>query len=443
MGGLPAAKTTALISGILLILTAKIRNSIVRRIQRLFIVVVVSLGVATQAFAQIDPEHRELIQVGYNQPLQGRGPLAAYAFFYDNIPHWQATNLTLRLAVAPVYLDAELGISDALGAGTDIGIGISGGGFADNYYEMHHGVLEQGESFEGHSAEVSFSIYHLFNPLPPGTTPTSLQEVPLQWVGRIAPHYSFYERGNNTASDFQLPNDRLAFHVRSGLRWGGREPLLMPDRAVELSIWYDGQFRTDTEAYGFNHDRDVNAQTHLFWGRALLAMGETNSMHHFETSVTWGLALHPDRLSAFRVGGYLPLVSEFPLEVPGYYFQEFSAERFALISGTYTMSLGSGRNWELVANGAVAGLGYLPELRQNDNWVSGIGGGIGYHSSSGLWHFLAIYSYGFQAERSHGQGASSVAVLMQIDLERSPGMQRAWRNIGANLLRGVDGLFRR
>ncbi len=395
------------------------------------------------AYSQIDPDRRELIQIGYNQPLQGRGPLAAYAFFYDNIPNWQSTNLTLRLAIAPVYVDSELGISGALGEGTDLGIGVSGGAFADNYSEIRHGVLQQGESFTGDSAEVNFSVYHKFNPLPGGSTPTSLAEVPLQALFRIAPHYSIYGRDNNTASNFQLPDDRLALHLRTGLRWGGREPLLMPDRAVELSMWYDGQFRSDTQPYGFNSDRDVRAQTHLFWGRALVAFGETNSPHHFETSLTTGISLHADRLSAYRVGGYLPLVSEFPLEVPGYYFQEFSAERFALLSGVYTWGFGPDRRWELVVNGAVAGLGYLPQLHETDNWITGLGGGIGYHSPSGLWHLLAIYSYGFEAQRSGGQGASSVAILLQIDLERSSGMQRAWKSLNANLLKGIDGVLHR
>jgi hypothetical protein len=55
--------------------------------------------------AQIDPVKRDLIQFGYNQPLEGRAPLAAYAYYYRNEPDFLRTNMTLRLAVAPVYLD--------------------------------------------------------------------------------------------------------------------------------------------------------------------------------------------------------------------------------------------------------------------------------------------------------------------------------------------------
>src|ERR1041385_4805846 len=91
--------------------------------------VLAAFGGASVARAQIDPNKRELIQLGYNLPLEGSGPLNAYAFYYLNVPHFVRTNLTVRLAVAPVYLDSELGISQALGPNTDVGLGLAGGGF--------------------------------------------------------------------------------------------------------------------------------------------------------------------------------------------------------------------------------------------------------------------------------------------------------------------------
>ena len=63
------------------------------------------------AFGQLDPEKRRLIQLGYNQPLEGSAPIAAYGFFYYNRPGFINTNLTLRTALAPIYMDSELGIS--------------------------------------------------------------------------------------------------------------------------------------------------------------------------------------------------------------------------------------------------------------------------------------------------------------------------------------------
>src|SRR5437867_13348540 len=100
--------------------------------------------------AQIDPAKRELIQLGYNQPLEGHGPISAYAFYYLNVPHFYRTNLTLRFALAPLYLDSELGIQNAVGPHTDLGIGLAGGGFADGYNEVRGGKYLKSESFSGY-----------------------------------------------------------------------------------------------------------------------------------------------------------------------------------------------------------------------------------------------------------------------------------------------------
>ena len=70
------------------------------------------------ARGQIDPDKRELIQFGYNAPLEGHPPLSAYAYFYLNQPGFLQTNWTLRLALAPTYLDSELGLGHVLGENT-------------------------------------------------------------------------------------------------------------------------------------------------------------------------------------------------------------------------------------------------------------------------------------------------------------------------------------
>ena len=172
----------------------------------------VSLFAPGFVFAQIDPVQRDLIQIGYNQAVEGHAPFAGYAFYYHNQPDFLRTNLTLRLAVAPVYLDSELGFVHGLGPNTDFDLGLAGGGFGDNYYEIHGGTYYPGESFDGHSAEISASIYHLFNPA---------SEIPLNFILRGTAHYSVFARNDDTASNFQLPSDRGDFGVRAGLRWGG------------------------------------------------------------------------------------------------------------------------------------------------------------------------------------------------------------------------------
>ena len=110
------------------------------------------------------------------------------------------------------------------------------------------------ESFEGDGGEISASVYHLFNP---GDL------IPLNFLLRGTAHYSFYGRNDDTAANFQLPNDHGDFSVRTGLRCGGVEPTLFPALAMELSVWYEGHLRSDSGNYGYNGDR-TNSTTIAF-----------------------------------------------------------------------------------------------------------------------------------------------------------------------------------
>jgi hypothetical protein len=362
-------------------------------------------------FAQLDPVSRNLIQLGYNQPLEGHAPFAGYAFYYYNRPDFLRTNLTLRLAIAPVYLDSELGFVGALGPNTDLGVGIAGGGFSDNYDEIRDGIYYPDESFNGYGAGTSVGLYHLFNPA---------SRVPLNFVLRGGTHYSFYDDSSGTAPNFQLPVDHDTFAVRTGLRWGGVEPTLFPPLAMEMSAWYEGQFRTAWGAYGFNGDRQLNPQSQLFWGEAALAYTLPKSQQSFYMRLTAGTSIDADRFSAYRIGGFLPLISEFPLSLPGYYYQEVSAKQFALLNSNYLLPLDPQKRWDLDLNASIAWVDYLPGEEQPGNWLSGVGGGILFHSPSDRLKILATYAYGIDAIRSHGRGANSIGILLQLDLGPQP-----------------------
>ena len=381
------------------------------------------------ASAQIDPVQRDLVQFGYNQAFEGHQPLAAYAFYYHNQPDFLRTNLTLRLALAPVYLDSELGFVGALGPNTDLGIGLAGGGFGDDYNEIHGGEFLPSESFSGNGGEISASIYHLFNPA---------DEIPLNFVLRGTAHYSYFNRDDDTASTFQPPADHGDFSVRTGLRWGGVEPTLFPPLAMELSVWYEGHLRNDSGKYGFNGDREFEEQSHLFWAEAALAYTLPRSQQSFYVRLTAGTSVDADRFSAYRLGGFLPLIAEFPLSLPGYYFQEISARQFVLLNANYLLPLDKEKRWDLDVNLASAFVDYLPGEEQPGNWLNGVGGGIMYHSSSDRWKIMLDYGYGIDAIRSHGRGANTVGLLVQFDLGRKhsqnfkspqPTLWRGWQRI--------------
>jgi len=378
-----------------------------------WLMVCLPLGVS----AQIDPVKRDLIQFGYNQPLEGRAPLAAYAYYYRNDPGFIKTNMTLRIALAPVYLDSELGFVHGLGPQTDFAVGLAGGGFADSYNEIDGGRWNERESFDGHSAEISSSIYHLFNPK---------DEIPLNFVLRGSAHYSIYEANDNTASTFQVPDDGGVFAVRTGLRYGGIEPTLFPALAMELSVWYEGQYRTDSGYYGFNNDRHIESSTHLFWSTAALVYTLPDSKQSFSLQIIAGTSVNSDRLSAYRLGGFLPLSAEYPLSLPGYYYQELSARQFVLANATYLLPIAPNQRWNLFFNAATAIIDYFPGTQSSPgtteepgNSVTGVGTGLLYRSPSDRFKIMLTYGYGIDAVRSGGRGANSIGVLLQFNLEKS------------------------
>ncbi len=392
-----------------------------------------TLFAPTFASAQIDPVKRDLVQIGYNAAFEGHAPLAAYAYFYHNQPDFLRTNLTLRLALAPTYLDSELGFVGGLGPNTDFALGVAGGGYADDYSEIRGGTYYPSESFDGNGGEISASIYHLFDPG---------DEIPLNFVLRGTAHYSFYNRSDDTASSFALPADHGDFSVRTGLRWGGVEPTLFPPLAMELSVWYEGHLRSDSGAYGNltsdGYDRELNEQSHLFWAEAALAYTLPQSQQSFYVRLTAGTSVDADRFSAYRIGGFLPLIAEFPLSLPGYYFQEISARQFVLLNANYLLPLDPQKRWNIDVNVASAFVDYLPGESQPGNWLNGVGGGILYHSPSDRWKIMLNYGYGIDAIRSHGRGANSLGLLVQFDLGRKhsqnfnptqPLLWRGWERI--------------
>jgi len=376
-----------------------------RRIWICLLLVSGLFGPGRSALGQIDPEARKLFQLGYNQSLEGASPIAGYLFYYLNEPGFLETNLTLRLAIAPVYLDSEFGFSGALGPNTDVGLGLAGGGFADSYYEFRNGRYMRASSFTGHSAEVSGSIYHLFNPG---------QTIPLNGILRVREHYSVYDEDDTTSPQFVLPHDHSTLSLRTGLRWGGMEPLINPDLAMEVSGWYEAQFRTDSGSYGYNGDRVLEPLSQLFFARALLVYTLPDSKQRFSVSLTGGDSGHADRFSAYRLGGNLPLSSEFPLFIPGYFYEELSARQFVTFSMGYSVPLDNAKHWNLMTYGAVADVAYLPGLSQPGGLNSGAGIGISYHRDS--WQIQANYGYGFEAMRESGRGGQNVGLLMQFDL---------------------------
>ena len=387
--------------------TSGSNNTMLFRI--LAVVSALMLGSTSAALAQIDPYPRSLLQLGHDQTLSGHGPQSLYAYYYYNDPEFLHTNVALRLAVAPVYVDAEIGFRQLLSPHTDVGIGINGGAYGDNYYEMRQGRYFKGESFDGHGGGAALKLYHRINPG---------QMIPLSVVVQGGAHYSAYSGTGKTKNEFELPEDRVSPFTRAGLRFAGKEPMLYADLAMEMSIWFERQWRLDDSAYGFAGDRRVQPSTDLYWLYAGLNYAWTNTGNQFTFGLTAGGSENADRFSAWRLGGVLPLASEFPLTLPGYYYQEISAQRFVHLSASYVAPLSADHRWQLRLGVASAHVDYLPGLEQPGHWLTGAGPGLSFTSRSEVWRVILRYGYGFNALRDGGEGAHSVGVLYQYNFEQ-------------------------
>ena len=367
------------------------------------------LGGATTVWAQIDPYPRSLLQLGYDYSLSGKGPQSLYGYYYYNNPDFLSTNIALRLAVAPVYLDGEIGFRGLLSPHTDVGVGLSGGGFADDYYEIRQGCYFKDESFDGHGGGASLNLYHLINPR---------QMIPLNVVVQGGFHYSTYSRTDRTDDSFQPPANRETTFLRAGLRFAGKEPMLYPDLAMEVSVWFERLWRFDESTYGFAGDRRVQPTTDLYWLYAGVSSAWTNTGHQFTFGLTAGGSDNTDRFSAWRLGGVLPLASEFPLTLPGYYYQELSARQFVHLSGSYVMPLSADHRWQARLGAATAYLDSLPGFEQPSRWQTGVGTDLSYTSRSRAWRVIVRYGYGINALRDGQEGAHSVGLLYQYNFEQ-------------------------
>lgn len=399
---------------------AGLRKSVVKSL-RLVCAIYGGLALIATGHAQIDPEPRNLLQLGVNQSLHNDGPMAAYAFYYWNLPDVPKTNMTLRLAIAPVYADGELGFKGLLGQNTDLAVGAFGGGLYNSYNEVRQGNYYRDQSFDGHGGGAALSIYHLFNPA---------ATVPLNGIVRAGMNYHVFSDSSDTADRFRLPSDQPFYSLHTGLRWGGKEPLLTPRLAAELSVWYDLEYRPDHGAYGFGGDREVKCLSHRFLGNALLLYTTPRLEHYIALGLMGGAIIDPDRFSAFRLGGALPFTSEYPLMLPGYFSDELSAKDFGLLYGLYAIPFGRTKSWSVFAGAATAAVHYLNGFEQHGDWNSGVTGGLSAKTKNRRLQAVVASGYGIDAIRSDGRGGYSICCLLQYNFGKlSSASDRAFENL--------------
>lgn len=364
----------------------------------------VLLLAATGASAQSDPSRRRLLQLGGELPVnRGDAPLSGYGFLYVNEPDVAGKGTALRLALAPVYADAEYG--QLLTPRLEAGFGLSGGGYAFNHDEIARGTFLRAESFRGHGLRASFSLYPRLDPD---------WRVPLWGTLRVAFSRALYEHDAATAGSFVLPPDQWTSSARVGLRLGGQEPVLDPDFAGEASVWHETLWREKGAVYGFN-DRELRPQTHLQWLRLMAAWRREGAGERLRATFLAGVSQSADRFSAYRLGGMQSFTSEFPLTLPGYLPGELSAARFArgsLRAGVYRSPSGF---FEASLAGAAAWTDYLSGHEQHGEFHPAVAATANIGGGKRAWTALAGWGYGFRALRGSHRGAHAFTLQLQWD----------------------------
>jgi hypothetical protein len=357
------------------------------------------------AFTMIDAESRTYFEAGAEAPVRGNGPLTGYPYLLLTRPHFLDQDLYLRMAVAPVYVTAEL-IRDhwPFSAGA-IGVGLGGGLYGDSHAEFRSGRFEDHESFSGHSAGGTLA-YYLRAPKIGGFLPVEGQI-------RLRPKYVAYDRTSDTSRRFRVPEDSAIYEGRAGVRVGGVPPELFPSAAMELSLWHGVGYRTAAGGYGLPERPEETVHlTQRTWTR----LGEIYTFGGTQASVflNAGIAEDTDPLSAFRLGGGLRMRDEFPLLLHGYNVDEVSARRYFLVNASYRFPIWPGQDRvDLELAGDYALVDYIRGHRLPHTGLAGVGANLSFALSKRIT-LVVGYGYGVDAPRNHGFGGHEVNTLFEF-----------------------------
>jgi hypothetical protein len=355
-------------------------------------------------YTLIDAERRAYIQGGGESPLRGNGPLTGYVYFLYTRPHFLDEDLYLRLIVAPGYFISEIALDHWPSRNSAIGFALSGGLWADSHTEFRAGRFEKDESFSGHSAGATLA-YYLRGP--------KIGPLPLEGQVRVNPRYVLYDRTDDTARRFRLPENSMLYDVRAGIRLGGVPPELFPAGAIEASLWHGVVYRDNAGRYGLpERPQEAEHLTQRTWTR--LGGIYTLSGTQVSAFLNAGIAEDVDALSAFRLGGGLRLRAEFPLLLHGYNEEEVFARRFVLLNLAYRFPIWPGQervHLQLLAD--YARVEYVPDHRLPRRDLAGVGASVSVALTKRIT--LAVgYGYGINAPRGRDFGGHEIDTQFEL-----------------------------
>ena len=357
-------------------------------------------GPASLAGAQPDPEGRLNLELGLEAAAKGNAPVSPYAFLLWTRPQYPAEHFYSRLVLAPTYLEGELVRDQVFGwTGHAVGFGLSGGLFPYGFDDFQEGRYLPRHSFTGSGGGFHLAYYpHV----------ELADSLPLQGQLRLGATFVGYDKGADTASGFQLPQETPLYFGRVGVRLGGRPPELLPTVALGLSLWYEARYRQHADPYGLPGARDsLEHWTDRAWGRLdlIATVAET---HTLSLTATAGTTTRTDKLSTFRMGAALPFRTEFPLSLHGYFSDEIFADSFALVNAAYRVPLlPRSDRLQIQLSADVAQVDYRRGRELPRSTLRGLGVDLTARLTSRLSVVLG-FGYGLDAPRRGGFGGEQL-----------------------------------
>jgi hypothetical protein len=356
-------------------------------------------------YTLMDDETRRYIEGGVEVPLKGNGPTAGYGYLFYTRPHFLAEDLYLRLVVPPGYFISELILDHFPSQNSALGVGVSGGFFAESQTEFRDGRYESAESFTGDSAGGTLA-YYLRGPKIFGV-------LPMEGQIRANPKYVWYDRSDGTSRYFRLPENTAIYDARAGIRLGGVPPELFPKVAMELSVWHTLSYRANAGHYGFAQEpQESDHFTQRTWTR--LGVTYTFGPQQVSAFFNAGIAENADALSTFRMGGGLRLRAEFPLLLHGYYVEEVFARRFWLTNLAYRFPIWPGQDLvhlQLLAD--VAQVDYIQGHHLPRSTLAGVGVNLSVAVTKRI-DLVVGYGYGINAPRGQSFGGQEFDAQFQF-----------------------------
>jgi len=358
----------------------------------------------TEAIGEIDPERRTNMEVGFAGPLYNNGPLGGYGMVLFNRPHFRDQD-TYLLAILSPYLFAEV-IRDKWPAeGHALGFSIGGGFLINDFDQVRDGSYVRRESFRGHGADTAFSYY--LRPTPIGG------ELPVDGILRFASRYAIYQRSGDTDPAYLLPADSFVHSVKVGVRVGGVPPELLPEKALEVSLWHQVDYRVKTGLHGLPGQRqETEHLTQQTWG----SLGGTMPLWREQSGsvmMSAGTSGRTDEFSCYRMGSGLRFQDEVPLILHGYYFREIFARSFFLLNTSYRFApIPAMERLQLQLNYDYALIGYLPGHDLPRSSLNGLGADIILRFPDDITLVMG-YGYGVDGPRHGGFGGHQINVMFE------------------------------